>query len=485
MSGMRCRTRAAAFLLAVLCVAHAGDCTGADAWLRMDAGLSGRAALRRCALVRPALGLRRVSSCQKGHGWAQMRGGRGAEARLRGRMLRRSRSQAGRAEALAPRRGSQLRGLREQSGADAATAADPWVWECVRCETCPVRVTEAVTPPAHAEPAHPLCASCKGCTHSLEMLNLTARACLACSCASAPLDSLARPRIGDSAWRVERWRDHNAARQHGRVGAGGVWCVTRCWRRAWLGPMGLVPTLADASGKHAGVVKLHGVQSAMVEPSKLVQMRRRYKPGQHYARNEHALARAAAGIASDCGLSRVALREWVAPLRAVVPGSKEVVVLREALWAERADGVSVEALALALPRQQLLSVLAAVPHQAVRDAVLFDALTMQGDRHGENVFLSRSGRYIKLIDNRDAMLDANGLDSLFVPSTATFQRSRVGWIAFGNGGPEARRSQRCFARMAHAPSLRRALPSCHSRCWITAAMSREAPSASITRQRYA
>ena len=179
MSGMRCRTRAAAFLLAVLCVAHAGDCTGDDAWLRMDAGLSGRAALRRCALVRPALGLCRVPLCQKGHGWAQMRGGRGAEARLRGRMLHRSRSHAGRQEALAPRRGSQLRSLREQSGADAATAADPWVWECERCERCaPVRVAEAVAPPAHAEPAHPLCASCKGCTHSLEMLNLTARACL-------------------------------------------------------------------------------------------------------------------------------------------------------------------------------------------------------------------------------------------------------------------------------------------------------------------
>ena len=218
--------------------------------------------------------------------------------------------------------------------------------------------------------------------------------------------------------------------------------MTRCCRCALWGRFAQSLLLADASGKHAGVVKLHGVQSAMVEPSKLVQMRRRYKPGQHYAKNEHALARAAAGIAADCGLSRVALREWVAPLRAMVPGSKEVVALREALWAERAEGVSIEALASALPRQQLLRVLSAVPHQAVRDAALFDVLTMQGDRHGENVFLSRGGRYIKLIDNRDAMLDANGIDSLFVPTTATFKRSQVGWNAFGNGGPEARRSQR-------------------------------------------
>ena len=180
MTALRCRTRAAAFLLAVLCVARAGDCTGDEARLRLEAALSGRAALSRCAPVRPTLGLRRVSSCQKGHGWAQMRGGRGAEARLRGRMSPRSHSHAGRPEALAPGRGSHLSSLREQSGADAATAADPWVWECERCERCaPVRVAEAVAPPAHAEPVHPRCASCKGCTHSLEMLNLTARACLA------------------------------------------------------------------------------------------------------------------------------------------------------------------------------------------------------------------------------------------------------------------------------------------------------------------
>jgi hypothetical protein len=39
-----------------------------------------------------------------------------------------------------------------------------------------------------------------------------------------------------------------------------------------------------------------------------------------------------------------------------------------------------------------------VPHAAVRDAAIFDLLFLQGDRHGENIFLGRSGAYFKLID---------------------------------------------------------------------------------------
>lgn len=86
-----------------------------------------------------------------------------------------SHSHAGPSKALEPRRGSQLRGLRVQPVADSATATEPWVWECERCDRCSV-IGEVVAPPAKAEPAYPLCASCKGCTHSLELLNLTASA---------------------------------------------------------------------------------------------------------------------------------------------------------------------------------------------------------------------------------------------------------------------------------------------------------------------
>jgi len=220
------------------------------------------------------------------------------------------------------------------------------------------------------------------------------------------------------------------------------------------------PPLADGLGHHAGVVKLHGVQSPMVEAAKLLQMRKRYKARQYFSRTEHGMLAALSGIAGDCGLTRVLLREWVAPLRAVVPGSNEAVSVPDALWAEIAEGVSLDSLTVALPRQQLLRTLAAVPHNAVRDAALLDVLTMQGDRHGENVFLARGGRYVKLIDSRDAMLDAKGMDSLFLPTSPSFERSRVGNNAFMMSG----KRKVCCASQCLTPHRsrcrRRAPPSC-------------------------
>jgi hypothetical protein len=164
----------------------------------------------------------------------------------------------------------------------------------------------------------------------------------------------------------------------------------------------------------------------MVADSKLDYMRRQFKPGEHYIPKEHALSRALSRISADCGLSHISLAEWEAPLRAVVPGSGEKVDLPAALFAERAGGVSLEALTVSLTRDALLATLGALPHAAVRDAALFDALTQQGDRHAENVFIARAGAYFKLIDSRDAALEATGMDSLFLPGTTSFERNRVG-----------------------------------------------------------
>ncbi len=147
-------------------------------------------------------------------------------------------------------------------------------------------------------------------------------------------------------------------------------------------------------------MKLHNVVSPMVAEAKIIYMRRRYKPGQLYDAHEAPMIRALAALTTECGLRHVSLAEWVAPLRAVVPGGGARVDVEAALWAERADGVSLEALSLALPQEELLAMLAAIPHAALRDAALFDLLTMQGDRHAENVFVARRGRYFKLIDRR-------------------------------------------------------------------------------------
>jgi hypothetical protein len=52
--------------------------------------------------------------------------------------------------------------------------AVPSVWECARCDTCDV-APEATPPLRERFDALPRCGRCAGCTHTLTMLNLTAR----------------------------------------------------------------------------------------------------------------------------------------------------------------------------------------------------------------------------------------------------------------------------------------------------------------------
>ena len=78
------------------------------------------------------------------------------------------------------RQGAWARSLRAQQSSEspsrANNAADPWVWECERCTLCQLSLKPPATePPAHAEPTHSRCADCRGCSHRLEMLNLTVR----------------------------------------------------------------------------------------------------------------------------------------------------------------------------------------------------------------------------------------------------------------------------------------------------------------------
>ena len=142
----------------------------------------------------------------------------------------------------------------------------------------------------------------------------------------------------------------------------------------------------------------------MVSTAQATYMKRRFLPGQLYDRHEHAMVAAIAAVSRDCGLAHITLAEWTAPLRAVVPGSGVRVDVASATWAERAEGVSLDALATALLPSALVETLRSVPHAAVRDAALFDLLLVQGDRHGENAFISRKGRYFKLIDRRGSSL---------------------------------------------------------------------------------
>ena len=62
---------------------------------------------------------------------------------------------------------------------------------------------------------------------------------------------------------------------------------------------------------------------------------------------------------------------------------------------------------------------------------MWDLLTMQCDRHGQNAHLDESGK-LTLIDNDQALGDAwrpCGFDSLFLPTT---QKHAVNLLGFGN-----------------------------------------------------
>jgi hypothetical protein len=161
----------------------------------------------------------------------------------------------------------------------------------------------------------------------------------------------------------------------------------------------------------------------MVTSGKLNQLITLYR-GNHYLPDELLLAHALTPLADECGLGGVSIRERVAPVRGVVPLTGEKLDEPTAVLAEHARGASLEMLTIKLSSADLLRLLAAVPHTAVRDAAIYDLLFRQADRHAENVFVTDDG-YFKLIDSRDSALQ-DSLDSLFFASTVVHERNRVG-----------------------------------------------------------
>jgi hypothetical protein len=265
---------------------------------------------------------------------------------------------------------------RTGDGATPVAGLPSW-WECATCSDC-VLDASAVAPPQGVWNSVGQCPRCVGCTHQLQMLNLT-----------VPL-----PRLSVGSVRMHP----------GNTGAS-IFLAT------------------DANGTQT-VLKVHGIVSSMVSAGKISQLKALYKGGAHYLANELVVGHALSALADECQLGNVSIREWLAPVRGVVPLTGEKLYEAHAVMAEYARGASLEMLTIKLPSADLLRLLASVPHTAVRDAVLFDLLFLQGDRHAENVFLDDNGGF-KLIDSRDAAME-EGLDSLFFASTLSFERNRVG-----------------------------------------------------------
>jgi hypothetical protein len=255
----------------------------------------------------------------------------------------------------------------------------PSWWECVRCEACLLRDADAPPPPADAWGSRRACALCAGCTHHLEEL---------------PLNFTLRDAHDPTVAIPIRFGSTGAA----------LFLAT------------------DASGR-TDVLKLHATASGSVNEVKFREQRGRYGAKRLLPR-EVAMARVLTPLAEACGLGHVSTAERVVRVRAVLPGSGEQLSEAHAVLAEHARGVSLDILTLKVSPAALLKRMEAVPHEAVRDAAIYDLLFMQGDRHAENVFLDDDGN-MKLIDSRDAALGEES-NSCFLPGSFYFERARVG-----------------------------------------------------------
>ena len=71
--------------------------------------------------------------------------------------------------------------------------------------------------------------------------------------------------------------------------------------------------------------------------------------GNYYKRGELQLVEALGRLTAECGLGKVLVREWLAPLRAVQPENGAVLNVPRAVFAEFAPGASINALSGGLP----------------------------------------------------------------------------------------------------------------------------------------
>ena len=223
----------------------------------------------------------------------------------------------------------------------------------------------------------------------------------------------------------------------------------------------------DAYGE-VTAVKLHGIVSTHVRRDMLNHSWYRIS-GNYYKRGELQLVEALGRLTAECGLDKVLVREWLAPLRAIQPESGAVLNIPRAVFAEFATGASVNALSGGLPGPKLLDVIRKISHQDVRDAAMFDLLFQQGDRHAENIFVNPDTGELKMIDTRDGVM-AEGVDSIYIPGTFLFERNKVGngaLLSSSSAGPKkTRETQTGVRKVVRAMSQEMPLLSLDWRCHV-------------------
>eukprot|EP00892_Ulva_mutabilis_P003338 jgi/Ulvmu1/1376/UM011_0104.1 len=146
-------------------------------------------------------------------------------------------------------------------------------------------------------------------------------------------------------------------------------------------------------------------------------------------------------LSQRCGFESVVPRMWTAPLNSLSPDGRSFLSW-DALWMERAEGVSVAMLTQMASSRAVQQAREALGDTAFDElltktlrshdvvlAAIWDLLTMQCDRHAQNVYVDEGGR-VTLIDADQALGDGwrvCGVDSIFLPTTQKYMINLLGW----------------------------------------------------------
>lgn len=141
---------------------------------------------------------------------------------------------------------------------------------------------------------------------------------------------------------------------------------------------------------------------------------------QHSAGSRHvAKARAFEALAVSCGVAHVLALDTLTPVRVVLPGGVKFEAPSMVL-SQLAKGASAEMINIKKPAffDTLLGRTRSADWVSI---ALFDLLTVQGDRHNEQLFIDEAGT-LTAIDTTHQMLSGDGLDSVLWPTTYYYRR---------------------------------------------------------------
>ncbi|GMH43570.1 hypothetical protein BSKO_11492 [Bryopsis sp. KO-2023] len=309
------------------------------------------------------------------------------------------------------------------------TLADIKLFEGLRYETPASRNLSAVdwnfVGPSAARESKPQCKICRGCQHDISNMDVSV----------SFLDNNFTHRIGRSdAWvfRVPLDTcdvDEKSAESESKNALVKVWCLPykhrlvpqgawwEMWRKLW------------GSTDHN---KIHTLEAGPKYQE--------CKEQEDKAVHEANVGLSVTKIAQECGLSHLLPEMWVDRLHGIMPETGYPIDWH-ALWMTEAKGIAVDNIAYWNSDPHLIQkAFGRINSEQVVSAAIFDLLTLQCDRHTNNIFMDEAGN-LTLIDNGDALGNRgncqNGvsLSSIFIPGTPQYAHKTYGKPFLDTGLP--------------------------------------------------